>query len=524
MAGAATLTSLASREADGTASVLLKVQPPAASERLPGDVCVVVDVSGSMQVEATIKDRSREAEAPPLSVLDIVKHAVKTMIHAMKPGDRLGIVAYSNDAKIVLPLTDMSEENVGVADAATESMNADGQTNLWDGLRTGLEMLSSNKRENASSALMLLTDGVPNVEPTGGHLPALAKYREERGGKLPGTVHTFGFGTDLDSKLLNQIAEAGDGMYVFIPDASFVGTCLVNCTSNSLVTMAQNAKISVNACAGCELKGCSGYAVSADGYISLGSLQYGQSKDVVVKVTAPADYEGPFLQAKLSYDGPGGAQEVPDGSSQKVTADATQLAEITAQDLRLGFAELAREILLTITSSGENCEAAKPLIDAFSGKLALPDPRIIALKEDVEGQVREATSRADWYKNWGMHYLQSLARAHLTQQCNNFKDPGVQLYGGDLFNDERDNADEMFLKLPPPAVSDRANIDMLTAMGFPEDQARQALAAAHDNVEIATTYLFEGIPARPPPPPARAAPRVAAASYSMADYYDRSGG
>ena len=30
---------------------------------------------------------------------------------------------------------------------------------------------------------------------------------------------------------------------------------------------------------------------------------------------------------------------------------------------------------------------------------------------------------------WGKHYLQSLQRAHELQQCNNFKDPGVQFYG-----------------------------------------------------------------------------------------------
>ena len=35
----------------------------------------------------------------------------------------------------------------------------------------------------------------------------------------------------------------------------------------------------------------------------------------------------------------------------------------------------------------------------------------------------------EYYVKWGRHYLPSLARAHLLQQCNNFKDPGVQGYG-----------------------------------------------------------------------------------------------
>lgn len=36
------------------------------------------------------------------------------------------------------------------------------------------------------------------------------------------------------------------------------------------------------------------------------------------------------------------------------------------------------------------------------------------------------------------------------QQCNNFKDPGVQLYGGKLFSEIRDDADDVFNNLPFP--------------------------------------------------------------------------
>lgn len=51
---------------------------------------------------------------------------------------------------------------------------------------------------------------------------------------------------------------------------------------------------------------------------------------------------------------------------------------------------------------------------------------------------------------WGRHYLPSLARAHQLQECLNFKDPGVQHYGGRLFGTERDLADDAFNNLPAP--------------------------------------------------------------------------
>mmetsp|Transcript_57992 Transcript_57992/g.109247 ORF Transcript_57992/g.109247 Transcript_57992/m.109247 type:complete len:167 (-) Transcript_57992:164-664(-) len=114
-----------------------------------------------------------------------------------------------------------------------------------------------------------------------------------------------------------------------------------------------------------------------------------------------------------------------------------------------------------------------------------------ALIEDLTGQVSEAFSREDWYEKWGVHYLPSLMSAHLAQICNNFKDPGVQQYGGTLFEDLRDKADDIFCSLPAPEPS-----------------------------------------ARPPPPPVAATPAVAAAPapvrevapVSMAAYYDRYAG
>lgn len=50
--------------------------------------------------------------------------------------------------------------------------------------------------------------------------------------------------------------------------------------------------------------------------------------------------------------------------------------------------------------------------------------------------------------------------AHKVQQCNNFKDPSVQLYGGDLFHEIQDKADDAFNTLPPPTSAlRRSSID-----------------------------------------------------------------
>ena len=53
--------------------------------------------------------------------------------------------------------------------------------------------------------------------------------------------------------------------------------------------------------------------------------------------------------------------------------------------------------------------------------------------------------------------------AHRTQQCNNFKDPGVQFYGGRVFKEVQEIADDLFCTLPAPARRERPNAPMAAA-------------------------------------------------------------
>ena len=56
---------------------------------------------------------------------------------------------------------------------------------------------------------------------------------------------TFGFGYQLDSQLLRNIAVEGGGMYAFIPDSGFVGTAFVNALANVLATVGTEGKLTI---------------------------------------------------------------------------------------------------------------------------------------------------------------------------------------------------------------------------------------------------------------------------------------
>jgi hypothetical protein len=76
-----------------------------------------------------------------------------------------------------------------------------------------------------------------------------------------------------------------------------------------------------------------------------------------------------------------------------------------------------------------------------------------AIGQDLNGQITDAYNNPDWHQKWGRHYLLSLSRAHVLQQCTNFKDPGVQIYATQKFSLLRDQSEDIFCKLPPPTPS-----------------------------------------------------------------------
>merc|ERR1712176_652641 len=87
---------------------------------------------------------------------------------------------------------------------------------------------------------MLLSDGATMGRDS--VMTNLAEYKQgcvKLDDPMPCTVNTFGFGYNIDSELLCDVARFGQGSYAFIPDCGFVGTVFVNTLGNVLVTKAR---------------------------------------------------------------------------------------------------------------------------------------------------------------------------------------------------------------------------------------------------------------------------------------------
>mmetsp|Transcript_49595 Transcript_49595/g.105537 ORF Transcript_49595/g.105537 Transcript_49595/m.105537 type:complete len:663 (+) Transcript_49595:80-2068(+) len=473
-------SNLESDEFGSFTPVAITVVPPKGTKRTPSDICCIIDISGSMGDEAKIQGAGGAHESHGLTLLDIAKHGVKTVMHTLGPEDRLSVVLFNHECEELFPLTPMDEAGVAMAEEKMDKVQPGGGTNIWSGLKMGLDVLKDSPKSGSFGHIMLLTDG----QTTYRHmvLPRMQEYMQENE-TFPGTISTFGFGYNIDSDLLDQISAMGDATYSFIPDAGFVGTVFVNTLSNLLVTYAREVRLNL------ELEDCKvakvlgDYRVSdtTEGMnISLGTLQYDQTRTIVLCVQA--EKESANVGVSVSYYDSSRGQlaqsEFVDGSLEKSAPQPEVLSEYWR-------AQYIETIIACMKIWKENLAEASRKMSALAEAITaspVADAEITkALLQDVTGQSAEALSRQDWCKRWGQHYLPSIKFAHRVQQCNNFKDASVQVYGGELFQDIQEKADEIFNKLPAPKPTANAMRSQLAAYGTPAPAAAPVNMAQYND-------------------------------------------
>jgi hypothetical protein len=342
----------------------------------------------------------------------------------------------------------------------------------------GMEILRLREKGDVTryASCLILTDGQPNVEPPRGHIPTLRKYRDLYV-TLPCSIHTFGFGYGIESVLLTDIAKEGGGGYVFIPDGGFVGTAFVNTASNLLTTLADHVEVLVETAPHVHVEKreerergeavsftLGGFPVQHSSWgatVQLGTLHFGQSRSVVVPLIAPKNVDLKSLVSSVTvrydlFDKTKGSLVI-EGGEGVAGGEVDRLDKAgVEEDLCRVYALDAMRTALHAAAEGkydESLKTIKSTVGFIEKTSAANRPIVIDLVKDLKGQVTEAFSKEEWFTRWGRHYVPSLSLSHSSQVCSNFKDPGLQHYGGALFKKMQDELDTIFLSLPPPQPS-----------------------------------------------------------------------
>jgi hypothetical protein len=183
----------------------------------------LIDRSGSMGLEIDTPGY----ESDGFSRLDLVKHSVRTIIHSLTPEYSLGIASFSQSARMDMEPVCMNGGGKARAIRIMEGIRETSTTNIWDGIRL---IMTSHSRDDPPPTILLFTDGISNVDPPRGILATLEREMK-RSGVRP-TIHTIGFGYDIDSVMLHDIAECTGGVFGFIPDCTMIGSVFVNILSH----------------------------------------------------------------------------------------------------------------------------------------------------------------------------------------------------------------------------------------------------------------------------------------------------
>lgn len=202
----------------------VKAREISSAERKSAILTFVVDVSGSMNRE---------------NRLGLVRRALGLMLDELGPDDRVALVVYGSQGRVLLGHT---RDHEAIRDAISRLV-PEGSTNAAEGLRLGYRLAGEAYRSGSINRVILCSDGVANVGATGPE-SILATIGESARHGIELTTVGFGMGNYNDA-LMEQLADQGDGAYHYVDSLDEARKVFVENLTGMLQTVAKDAKVQV---------------------------------------------------------------------------------------------------------------------------------------------------------------------------------------------------------------------------------------------------------------------------------------
>ena len=316
---------------------------PAEVSRAPVDILVALDVSSSM----IGGDK-----------LGLCKLTLELLLRHLLPQDRFGLITYSSNANVEVPLQLMTNKNKDATLQKIKALRANGCTNISAALSLALQELRAVDTPNEVRSVFLLTDGhantgisdhaglveltrncfaspslaaadAPGAEPSrrffGSFFDKKPASQETEKPSAPDGKHSpismfcFGYGSDHNADMLRDISDATEsGSYYHVEQDSDVGSAFGDAMGGILSVVAQSAVLTIRVpeeAHGVEIKEVHHERVikreNGAYTVNVGDFYAEESRDVLIEVTlAPAhpvdsqaksDTPLPHLSVSLDY-------------------------------------------------------------------------------------------------------------------------------------------------------------------------------------------------------------------------------
>ncbi len=168
------------------AEVIVAVKNSWALNRKRADILLVVDTSGSMAGDK----------------ITMVKAGIETFLMRILPEDRVGLITFDSQARLVVAMQPLSENRIELQ-LAVQEMRASGRTALFDALELARQTLEAlpPPDDDRIQAIVLLSDGADNASRN-----SLAEIRN-RFDESGISIFPVAYGSDADRQVLEAIAE-----------------------------------------------------------------------------------------------------------------------------------------------------------------------------------------------------------------------------------------------------------------------------------------------------------------------------
>ncbi|MFT4638629.1 MAG: Ca-activated chloride channel family protein [Verrucomicrobiales bacterium] len=156
---------------------------------------------------ALIIDKSGSMQGLPI---ELARQAAKASVQLLSSRDQIGVIGFDSQPQIISELRRVSE--MEAIHAAIDSLEADGGTDIYQGMLAGKDML-----DNALSKMkhmIVLSDGQTSAADFPGLVQAMTENTI--------TVSTVALGAEAEKDLLTEIAGIGRGRYYETMDPATV--------------------------------------------------------------------------------------------------------------------------------------------------------------------------------------------------------------------------------------------------------------------------------------------------------------
>jgi Ca-activated chloride channel family protein len=340
---------------------------PQVHARAPMAVSLVVDTSGSMAGEK----------------IQHARMAAASLLESLSDGDVVSIYAFSSGVTEMAPPTLVSAASRGMLLARVQQLEAQGGTNMWDGMQAGIARMGQAPPTHPVRRIFLISDGQANIGPSDpGSLGNLAANATEHGTQIT----AIGVGYDYDQTTLGAVAVRSSGRLYHLGQSHQMATILQQELQLMARSVALNAYLEIVPAPGVTIvEGATTGVRMESGHLRLplGAMHGGQRREVLFRARVDTSQLGgrPLATARLVYETP---------SSRQAQVQTTQIQYQVTRDRTAHEASVAPRVLAMVVDH----EAASAQQRAATLLAEGRQQQAVVVLEEAERRVQQAAAAA----------------------------------------------------------------------------------------------------------------------------------